>query len=132
MLISTFHAFALEIALVIILSLATGRKNTYSNIAFNGILSVMAGGTLLYDNRIVGLYLLAYGTFLMTAGVKEYEEERITKIHGFLGKFVRIIGHYLMVGVVLLSILAVEYLGINVLAYLSVALSFLIGLVILL
>lgn len=129
MIISPFYAFAMEIALVVIISIATGRKNTYANIASNGVISVMAGGTLLYDSRITGIYLLIYGAFLMTVGVREYEEEKITEIHGLLGKFVRIIGHYSMVGVVLLSILAVEYLGINVLAYLSIVLSFAIGII---
>ena len=71
----TFHVYLLQILLIIAVSISTGRSNTFANIASNGILSVMAGGTLLYDHRIVGYFLLAYGIFLMTLGVKEYEKK---------------------------------------------------------
>jgi len=124
-----FYVYTLEVFLIIAVSIATGRENTFANIATNGIICVMAGGTLLYDHRIVGFFLLAYGVFLMTLGTKEYEEKRAFMETGYSGKVIKIFGHYIMVSVVLLSILSVEYLGINIFAYSSILLSFLLGLV---
>ncbi len=125
-----FYVFFLEVVMIIVISVASGRKNTFGNIASNGIVSVMAGGTLLYDQRLVGFFLLAYGIFLMSLGIKEYEEKRAFMETGYSGKLVKVLGHYVMVSIVLLSILAVEYLGINMLAYLSVVVSLLLGLLI--
>lgn len=127
--ISPELAFTAELLLIVIVSVVTGRKNTYTNIATNGVICVMAGGTLLYDQKIVGLFLLVYGVFLMTFGVKEYEEEK-TGFTGIAGKLVRVFGHYSMVTFVLLLFFAVEYLGIDVLAYAAIIISVIAGLII--
>ena len=119
--ITTFEIYLTQITILIIISFITGTKNTYTNIASNSIISIMAGGTLLYEQRIIGFLLLIYGIFLMSFSIKEYETEKYSKKNNFLSKLsnknhnnnfsfiLKILGHYLTVSLVLIIILFLNY-----------------------
>ncbi len=118
MAIPTFEIFLIEIAIVLIVSVATGIENTYANIATNAVITVMAGGTLLYEQKLIGFFMLVYGIFLMTFAVKEYEEEKTRYSGDILGTTVKILGHYATVSMVLIAVLFTEYRP-ELLTYLS-------------
>ena len=126
-----FTIFTVEVILIIIISLATGRSNTFSNIAFNGIITVMAGGTLLFDGKPTGFFLLIYGIFLMVFGIKEYEETKFLRDMPMIAKLLKVMGHYIIVSTIMLTVLAVEYLGFDITAYGSLLLPILAGLLLL-
>ncbi len=118
MTIPTFEIFLVEIAIVLIVSIATGIENTYANIATNAVITVMAGGTLLYEQKLAGFFLLVYGIFLMTFAVKEYEEEKTRYSGDMLGAAIKILGHYAAVSTVLIAVMFTEYRP-EMLTYLS-------------
>jgi hypothetical protein len=129
--VTPFTVFAVEVALIIIVSIATGRANTFANIAVNGIIMVMAGGTLLFDGRVTGFVLLIYGIFLMSMGIKEYEEKKFLKNIPLFAKLLKVLGHYVIISIIMLTVLAVEYLGFDIAAYGSLAIPILAGLLLL-
>lgn len=128
--VTPFTIFAVETALILIVSAVTGRKNTFANIASNGIIVTMAGGTLLYDSRATGFILLIYGIFLMGFGIKEYEEKKFFAHIPLLAKLLKVIGHYSIVSMVMLLILAVEYMGFDAAAYSSLIVAVVLGILI--
>lgn len=106
---TAFFAFLLEILLIIIIAAMTSRRVSYASIATNGVVVTMAGGTLLYDKKPIGFVLLAYAALLMTAGVREHIEKKFAREEWF-GKLLLFIGHYTVVGLVLITILILEYI----------------------
>jgi hypothetical protein len=109
LMVATFEIYLTQIAIVIIVSLVTGRDNNYASIASNATISVLAGGTLLFEQRIVGFFLLVYGIFLLTFAVKEYEEKKTRYSDDLTGKIIKFFGHYMVVSSVLVVILFIEY-----------------------
>ena len=107
--IPTFEIFLVEIAIILIISIATGIENTFANIATNAVITVMAGGTLLYEQKLIGFFLLVYGIFLMSFAVKEYEEEKARYSTDWIGTVIKVLGHYATVSMVLIAVLIIEY-----------------------
>lgn len=104
-----FFAFVLEISLVIMIAKLTERKVTYESIATNGIITTVAAGTLLFDKKPLGFLLLAYASFLLTAGVREHEERKFGRDEWF-GKVLKFFGHYITVCLILIIVLILEYI----------------------
>ena len=103
-----FFTFVLEIILILVITKLTEKKVTYESIATNGIITTMAAGTLLFDKKPLGFLLLAYASFLLTAGVRAHEDRKF----GFEDKFsktLKFFGHYLTVSFVLVIVLILEY-----------------------
>lgn len=104
----SFYMIVCELVLLLIITALTQRRITFSAIATNGVVVMMASATLLWDQRPLGFGLIAYATLLLTASVREYTEEELKK-EEWLGKMLKIIGHYGFVGAVLVIVLILEY-----------------------
>lgn len=92
-------------ALVILLiGWATHEKFTYKGAIANGIMVIFAGGTLLYHAKAGGFLLLAYGAFMMVAGMEEYELHRMKKgiKPSWLSYVILFFGNYIIAAVVVL------------------------------
>lgn len=105
-----FYIFALEIFLVVLVALVTKREVTYASIATNGIIVMMAGGTILYDQRPIGFFLLGYAALLMAGGVREYIEKVELMREEWFGKLLKAVGNYAIVAAILTAVLIREYI----------------------
>ena len=53
-----------EALLILIIGYLSGQKLTFSNAVLNGVLVMIAGGTLLFGQKPLGFLLLVYSSFI--------------------------------------------------------------------